>query len=94
VIVVSGNGKQCKSAWFEGQPRGWWRFTFDELTACDKVSLDIFWLKAESLCESDDLADPDVIAQEIVNAFEAALEHFREIASDLGGATETSGGAA
>ena len=46
-------------------------------------SLDIFWLKDESLEESDNLPDPDVLAQEIVEDLEAALEQFREIAMDL-----------
>jgi type I restriction enzyme M protein len=37
----------------------------------------------ESLEESDNLPDPDVLAQEIVEDLEAALEQFREIAADL-----------
>ena len=45
----------------------------------DKAPLDIF----ESLEESDNLPDPDVLAQEIVEDLEAALEQFREIAADL-----------
>ena len=44
----------------------------------------IFWLKDESLEASDNLPDPDVIAQEIVEDLEAALEQFREIVGDLG----------
>jgi len=52
---------------------------FDELVSRDKVSLDIFWLKDESLEASDNIPDPDVIAQEIVEDLEAALEQFREI---------------
>ena len=50
-----------------------------------KTSLDIFWLSDESLEESDNLPDPDVLAQEIVEDLEAALEQFREIAADVGG---------
>jgi len=34
--------------------------------------------------ESDSLPDPDVLAQEIDEDLEAALEQFREIATDLG----------
>ena len=49
------------------------------------ASLDIFWLCDESLEDSDNLPDPDVLAQEIVEDLEAALEQFREIANDLGG---------
>ena len=51
----------------------------------DKTSLDIFWLRDESLEESDNLPDPDVLAQEIVDDLEAALEQLREIAVDLQG---------
>jgi type I restriction enzyme M protein len=50
----------------------------------DKASLDIFWLRDETLADSDNLPPPDVIAQEIVDDLEAALEQFRLIASDLG----------
>lgn len=39
-----------------------------------------------SLADSDNLPPPDVIAQEIVDDLEAALEQFRLIASDLNGA--------
>ena len=46
----------------------------------DKTSLDIFWLRDESLEESDNLPDPEVFAQEIVEDLKAALEQFREIA--------------
>ena len=37
---------------------------YDELVSRDKASLDIFWLKDESLEASDNLPGPDVIAQE------------------------------
>lgn len=57
----------------------------DELIARDKASLDIFWPKDESLEASDNLPDPDVIAQEIVDDLESAREQFRLIANDLGG---------
>lgn len=55
----------------------------DELIARDKASLDIFWLKDESLADSDNLPPPEVIAQEIVDDLEAAREQFRLIATDL-----------
>jgi type I restriction enzyme M protein len=41
-------------------------YDYDELINRDKASLDIFWLRDESLEESDNLPDPDVFAQEIV----------------------------
>ena len=52
--------------------------------ARDKVNLDIFWLRDESLEDTADLPDPDVLAAEIVEDLQAALEQFREIAEDLG----------
>jgi type I restriction enzyme M protein len=47
------------------------------------VSLDISWLKDESLEDSADLPDPDVIAAEIAEDLEAALDQFSQIMSDL-----------
>jgi type I restriction enzyme M protein len=48
-----------------------------------EASLDIFWLKDESLEDSDNLPAPDVIAADIVADLEAALEQFKEILEDL-----------
>ncbi len=59
-------------------------YTYDELVARDKASLDIFWLKDDSLADSDNLPPPEVIAQEIVEDLQAALEQFKLIAGDLG----------
>ena len=58
-------------------------FTYEELTKRDKLNLDIFWLKDESLEDSANLPDPDIIAAEIVEDLQAALAQFAEIASDL-----------
>lgn len=49
----------------------------------DKVSLDITWLRDESLENSDNLPAPEIIAQEIVEDLEAALAEFAQIASAL-----------
>jgi type I restriction enzyme M protein len=58
-------------------------FGYDDLAKRDKLNLDIFWLKDESLEESANLPDPDVIAAEIAEDLEAALEKFSAIAEDL-----------
>jgi type I restriction enzyme M protein len=58
-------------------------FTYDELLKRDKVNLDIFWLKDEALEESANLPAPEIIAQEISDDLEAALEQFATIAEDL-----------
>lgn len=74
-----------KATWSEKKnPEGRWRaYEYDELIKRDKASLDIFWLRDESLSDSDNLPEPDVLAQEIVDDLEAALEQFRLIAEDM-----------
>jgi len=59
------------------------RFRYDELIQRDKVSLDLVWLRDESLEHMDNLPPPDVIAQEIVEDLEAALSEFAAIAESL-----------
>jgi type I restriction enzyme M protein len=58
-------------------------FAYEDLLKRDKVNLDIFWLKDDALEDSANLPAPDVIAAEIVDDLEAALEQFREIENDL-----------
>lgn len=59
-------------------------FTYNEIMQRDKVSLDISWLKDDSLEDSANLPDPDVIAKDIAENLEDALEQFRSIQEDLG----------
>ncbi len=61
------------------------RFSYDELVARDKASLDIFWLRDESLEDTDNLPTPGVIAAEIVEDLQAALAEFTELAESLQG---------
>lgn len=58
-------------------------FAYDDLLKRHKASLDIFWLKDESLEDSANLLDPDVIAAEIAEDLQEALDQFSQIASDL-----------
>jgi type I restriction enzyme M protein len=63
---------------------GRWRvFDDEELLRRDKVNLDIFWLRDKRLEESDDLPEPDVLAQEIADDMQTALEQFSAIAEKL-----------
>jgi type I restriction enzyme M protein len=59
------------------------RFDYSELVARNKLNLDIFWLKDDSLEDIDSLPEPDVLALEIVENLEAALEHFRGVSDEL-----------
>ena len=68
----------------ESNPEGRWRkFSYDEIVARDKASLDIFWLRDKSLTDLDNLPEPDILALEIIESIEAALENFRAVAETL-----------
>ncbi|MFJ5180140.1 N-6 DNA methylase [Pseudomonas fulva] len=58
-------------------------FSYEDLMARDKASLDVFWLKDDSLDNLDDLPLPDVLQQEIIDHLEAALLAFREVSLSL-----------
>ena len=65
-------------------PEGRWRkFTYEQITARDKTSLDIFWLKDKSLADLDNLPEPDELALDIIENLEAGLASFREVAGSL-----------
>lgn len=73
-----------KPTWSPDNTDGRWRmYTYEELIARDKANLDIFWLRDDSLEESANLPSPDVLAIEIMDDLEAALEQFRAIAGEL-----------
>jgi type I restriction enzyme M protein len=59
-------------------------FTYDELMHRDKANLDIFWLKDDSLEDSANLPAPEVLAKDIADNLESALEQFNAIYQDLG----------
>jgi len=79
------NRHERKESWNEqGNPEGRWRkFSYEQIIARDKTSLDIFWLKDKSLADLDNLPEPDVLAGEIIDNLEAGLNSFREIAAAL-----------
>ena len=75
-----------KATFSDKSPEGRWRkYSYDEIMARDKASLDIFWLKDESLEDSANLPEPGVLAAEIVQDLEAALKEFRAMAEELKG---------
>ncbi|MDF7807287.1 class I SAM-dependent DNA methyltransferase [Pontiellaceae bacterium B12219] len=83
-LYQPGHPEKRRETWSEENPEGRWRkFTYDEIRARDKTSLDIFWLKDQSLTDLDNLPDPDVLANEIVENLEAGLASFRDVAGVL-----------
>lgn len=80
----ANNRHQRETTWSESNPVGRWRsFTYDELVKRDKTNLDIFWLKDESLEDAENLPEPAVLAQEIMDDLASALEQFSAVAARL-----------
>jgi type I restriction enzyme M protein len=80
------NRYERTATWSETNPDGRWRmYDYDELMARDKVNLDIFWLRDEALEDTSNLPDPDILAGEIVDDLQAALDEFAEIYNELNG---------
>ncbi len=63
----------------------WRKFTYEDIIARDKTSLDIFWIRDESLADLDNLPDPDVLAEEIIENLEAGVESFKQIMKSING---------
>lgn len=78
------NRHERKETWSEENPEGRWRkFDAAELLKRDKTSLDIFWIKDKSLADLDNLPSPDVLADEIIENLQGALESFSELRAAL-----------
>jgi len=74
------NRQKRKETWSKDNQNGRWRkFSYEEIVSRDKTNLDISWGKDESLADLDNLPDPDILANEIIENVEAGLEDFREI---------------
>ncbi len=79
------NRHRRRSTWHpEKNPDGRWRkYSYEELVARDKTSLDVFWLKDKSLTDLDNLPEPDELAEEIIENLEAGLDSFRKVLTEL-----------
>ena len=78
------NRYERQETWSEENPDGRWRkFSVEEIMARDKTSLDIFWLKDKSLADLDNLPSPDMLADEIIENLQGALESFQELRAQL-----------
>ena len=72
--------------WSPANPDGIWR-CFDvekDILPRDKTSLDIFWIKDKSLADLDNLPAPDVLAADIIENLQSALDSFSELQAALG----------
>jgi type I restriction enzyme M protein len=80
-----GNRHKRKQTWdAEKNPEGRWRkFPYEEIIKRDKTSLDITWIKDKSLTDLENLPDPDVLAEEIIENLEAGLANFQRVLDGL-----------
>jgi len=78
------NRHERTETWSEENPDGRWRkFSVEEILKRDKTSLDIFWIKDKSLADLDSLPDPDVLAADIIENLQSAMDSFNELMSAL-----------
>jgi type I restriction enzyme M protein len=79
-----GQRQERKATWADKNPAGRWRsYTYDEIVARDKVSLDLFWLRDDSLEDSANLPEPYVLAEEIAEDLRSALAQIEDVLGDL-----------
>jgi type I restriction enzyme M protein len=70
--------------WSEENPDGRFRkYSVEEILKRDKTSLDIFWIRDKSLVDLDNLPVPEVLAAEIIDNLQGALESFLELVNQL-----------
>ncbi len=73
-----------KETWNEDNPDGRWRaYSREELLQRDKASLDVFWLKDASMTDLENLPEPDVLAEEIMEHLRSAMNSFDSVKGNL-----------
>lgn len=76
--------KEREESWSYDNPNGRWRkYSYEEIIERDKTNLDIFWLKDDNLIDLDNLPDPEVLIDDIIENIESALANFRTIKDSL-----------
>lgn len=59
------------------------KFSYEEVNARDNTNLDIFWIKDESLIDLENLPEPEVLLEEIIDNLQSALEEFEAVKQEL-----------
>lgn len=79
-----GAEKKRKEMWNEKNQIGRWRkYTYDEIVERDKINLDIFWMKDDNLIDLDNLPEPDILINDIIENIESALANFKTIRDSI-----------
>ncbi|ROH91520.1 SAM-dependent DNA methyltransferase [Chryseobacterium cucumeris] len=70
--------------WSETKLNGRFRkYSYSELISRDKVNMDISWLEDNGHLDLKEMQDPELLAQEIIDSLESALNSFKEIVKTL-----------
>ena len=78
------NRYERSETWSETNPEGRFRkYSVDEITKRDKLSLDIFWIKDKSLADLDNLPPADELADDIIENLQGALDSFKDLKAQL-----------
>lgn len=83
-LATPANRHDRRPTWSQATAEGRWRaYDYEELIKRDKVNLDLFWLRDDSLEDAASLPEPGLIAEEIAEDLQSALDQFAAIADDL-----------
>jgi len=76
------NRFERQATWSEETPDGRWRaYSREDILQRDKASLDVFWLKDASMTDLDNLPEPEILAEEVLENLRAALANFENVAA-------------
>lgn len=79
-----GSENEREGSWSVDNPDGRWRkYSYEEIIERDKTNLDIFWLKDDNLIDLNNLPNPEVLIDDIIENIESALANFRTIKDSL-----------
>ena len=79
-----GSESERSESWSANNPQGRWKkFTYNSIIERDKANMDIFWIKDDNLIDIDNLPEPDVLIDDIIENIESALANFRTIREAL-----------
>lgn len=78
------NKRKRKETWSDINEDGRWRkYKYKDLIAREKTNLDIFWLKDDKLIDLENLPEPELLIDEIIDNIESALASFKTIKENM-----------
>ena len=73
-----------KEIWSDINEDGRWRkYDYRDLIARDKTNLDIFWLRDDRLIDLENLPEPEIVLDDIIENIESALVSFKTIRKNI-----------